>query len=331
MIALFKQKSPANLVMLLIFGLLIKMPYLLQPASLPGTLPGGLLFQGLLQVLAGGNPHSLTAALVAFALLYSQALMINYGVNEHRLTQKFTFLPGMAYLLTTSLVPEWNLLSPPLVASTLIIWAILKLFRTYNQQEVLGTLFNTGLIVGAASMVFFPSVAFLLCLLLGILILRPFRVNELLLFLMGALTPYYFYAVYLFLNDSLQLQTLFPPIHIDLPQVGQSIRLAVAAGFLTIPFMVGSWHIQAQLRKMLIQVRKYWTIVLFYLLLALLVPFINSNASLHNWVLALPAFAAFHACAYLYPTKKWVAPLMFWGTVAFVVAQQYGLLHFKGL
>ncbi len=327
MIALFKQKSPANLVMLLIFGLLIKMPYLLQPASLPGTLPGGLLYQALLQLLAAGNQHSLTASLVAFALLYAQALMINYGVNEHRLTQKFTFLPAMAYLLTTSLLPEWNLLSPPLMASTLIIWALLKLFRTYNQQAALGTLFNTGLILGLASMVFFPSAAFVFCLLLGILILRPFRVNELLLFLMGTLTPYYFYAVYLFLNDSLQLQTLFPALSFSLPQVGQSIRLAVAAVFLTIPFMVGAWHIQAQLRKMLIQVRKYWTLVLFYLLLALAVPFVNSSASLHNWVLALPAFAAFHACAYLYPSKKWVAPLLFWSTVAFVLAQQYGLIH----
>lgn len=331
MIALFKQKSPANLVMLLIFGLLIKMPYLLQPASLPGTLPGGLLYQGLVQLLTNGNQHSLAASLIAFGLLYGQALMINYGVNEHRLTQKFTFLPGMAYLLITSLLPEWNLLSPPLVASTLIIWALLKLFRTYNQQEVLGTLFNAGLVLGLASMVFFPSAAFVFCLLLGILILRPFRVNELLLFVMGALTPYYFYSVYLFLNDSLHLQTIFPPVTFDLPQVGHSIRLAVAAGFLTIPFMVGAWHIQAQLRKMLIQVRKYWTIVLFYLLLALLVPFINSNASLHNWVLTLPAFAAFHACAYLYPTKKWVAPLLFWSTAAFVLAQQYGLLHLKGL
>jgi hypothetical protein len=211
-IALFKQKSPANLVLLLIFGLLIKMPYLLHP-QVPQVIPsGGLLYPAILSLFGSGTGGNMSAAFLAFGLQYLQALMINYLVNEHRLTTKHTFLPAMSYLLITSLLPDWSLLSPPLLASTLIIWAFLMLFRLYNQQVVKGAVFNIGLIIGLSSMTFFPSAAFLICLLLGLLILRPFRLNEIILFLIGALTPYYFYSVYLFLTDRLTLANVFPSI-----------------------------------------------------------------------------------------------------------------------
>jgi len=94
--------------------------------------------------------------------------------------------------------------------------------------------------------------------------------------------------------------------------------------------VIGSYHIQFYLRKMVIQVRKNWSLVFIWLLIALMVPFINSHDEFHNWVLAMPAFAAFHAAAYLYPAKRWLPLLLFWSTVAFVLAQQYGLIHWKG-
>ncbi|OLY91745.1 hypothetical protein SAMN05444008_12917 [Cnuella takakiae] len=321
---MFKQKSPANLVVLLIFGVLIKMPYLLHPQVVQAAPTDGLLYPSMHAALGNGNGALYTGALTAFLLLYGQAMMINYAVNEHRLTAKHSFLPAMAYLLITSLMPEWNYFSPPLLASTLIIWAILRLFRVYNVASIKSTVFNIGLILGLSALIYFPAAAFLLLLLLGILILRPFRVNELVLLALGAITPFYFFAVYLFLSDRLTVANIFPSIYFDVPNVQQSLRLAIAAVFLVLPFIIGAFHIQNHLRKMLIQVRKNWSIVLIWLLLALLIPFVNSRDDWHNWVLAMPAFAAFHAAAYLYPTKKWVPLLLFWGTVAWVLALQYG-------
>ncbi len=315
---------------LLIFSVLIKMPYLLHPKVLAAGPSDGLLYPWLLQALGVGTGALYAGALAAFVLLYGQAMMINYAVAEHRLTTKSSFLPAMAYLLITSLLPEWNYFSPPLLASTLVIWVVLKLFRIYNLPSVKGREFNAGLIVGICSMIYFPSAVFLLLLLLGVLILRPFRLNELILLVLGAVTPYYFFSVYLFLNDRLALQAIFPRFSFDLPNMRQSVQLAIVAFFLVLPFIIGSYHIQLHLGKMLIQVRKNWSLVLIWLLLALLVPFINSHDEFHTWVLAMPAFAAFHAAAYLYPARRWLPLLLFWGTLAFVLAQQYGLVHWKG-
>jgi membrane-associated HD superfamily phosphohydrolase len=100
--------------------------------------------------------------------------------------------------------------------------------------------------------------------------------------------------------------------------------VAAAIVFLGVPFLMGGYFIQTQLRKMLIQARKNWSILLLYVLLSLLIPFINSEHSLHNWVIVVAPFAAFHACAYLYPKRMAVSTLLFFLTVGFILFQQYG-------
>jgi hypothetical protein len=74
---------------------------------------------------------------------------------------------------------------------------------------------------------------------------------------------------------------------------------------------------------MLIQVRKNWSLLLLYLVLALLIPFMNSVASLHYWALAAAPFAAFHSSAYLYLQNRKIPLLLFLLTLAFIFIQQY--------
>lgn len=324
MIALFKQKSPANIIILLIFGLLIKLPLFLYPKEVVATDNDGQLYRALVHAI---NPTTgsgaLLASVIAFFLLYVQALMINYLVNEYRMTTRQTYLPGMAYLLITSLLPEWSVLSAALVSNLLIILIFTALFSLYNQGAVNSKIFNIGLMAGITSFIFFPSLIFALAIILGLMILRAFRLNEFFLLLMGAATPYYFYAAYLFLTDRFVASSFFPQVFLQVPQVQRSLWLVGSTLLLAIPFLIGGYFIQGQLRKMLIQARKNWSILLLFLLLAFGVPFINSTSSFHTWVLTAAPFAAFHASAYLYPTRKWLPVLLFFGTVVFIISQQF--------
>jgi hypothetical protein len=75
---------------------------------------------------------------------------------------------------------------------------------------------------------------------------------------------------------------------------------------------------------MLIQVRKNWSLVLIFLLFALVVPFINNDTKgFENWILAAVPFAAFHACSYLYPPQRWLPAVIFWISILFILALQY--------
>jgi hypothetical protein len=326
-IAIFKQKSPGNVAVLLLFGLLLKLPLFLYPKNIVASQIDGRLYQWLVSLLPSGNAASYSV--IAFILLYTQALMINYLVNEYRMISKGTYLPAMAYLLITSLLPEWNYFSSPMLANSFIIWIFIYLFKLYNSNNARAEIYNIGLIAGITSYIYFPSAAFAICVLLGLMILKPFRLNEIVLFILGGTTPYYFHVVYLFLFSQLNFANFFPHISVKVPAIKNSIWLAGSILLLTIPFLVGGYYVQVHLRRMLIQVRKNWSILLLYLLLAFLVPFINSDQSFHTWILTAVPFATFHACAYFYPTKKWFPLLLFFITIGYILYQQYGALTWQ--
>jgi len=326
-IAIFKQKSPGNVAVLLIFGLLLKLPLFLYPKNIVASQIDGRLYQWLISLLPADNTR--LYSIIAFLLLYIQALMINYMVNEYRMIIKATYLPAMAFLLLTSLLPEWNFLSSPMLANTFIIWMFIYLFRLYNSANAKAQVYNIGLIAGITSYIYFPSAAFIVCILLGLMILKPFRWNEIVLFFLGCLTPYYFHAVNLFLFSKLNFANFFPHISIQPPDIKNSIWLAGGIFLLTVPFLIGGYYVQANLRRMLIQVRKNWSVLLIYLLLAFFIPFINSDQSFHTWILVTVPFAAFHACAYFYPLKRWFPLLMFFITIGYILYQQYGTLTWQ--
>lgn len=325
MISLFRQKTPGNVIVLLIFGFLLKAPLFLYPKPVVVSENDEDLYHGLADwLLSAGNSAPFWASIVAFVLLYTQALMVNYLMNAFRMMSKATYLPGMAYLLVTSLLPEWSFLSSPLVASTLIILAFIILFRLYNLQEASGRIYNMGLLLGISSYIYFPSVAFMLCLLLGMMILKPFKLNEIVLFFLGSLTPYYFYGAYLFLTGNFSFENFVPHVSVKVPEVKSTVWLAISTLFLTLPFLVGGFFVQGQLHKMLIQVRKNWSIMLLYLILAFFVPFINTYTSFSNWVLVAVPFACFHAATYFYTGNRWVANGLFVLTLGYILYLQYG-------
>ena len=324
MIAIFKQKSPGNVVISLLFALLLKLPVFLYPKTVVASPVDGRLYQWFISLLPPDSP--MVYSVLAFTLLYTQALMINYMVNEYRMIIKATYLPAMAYLLITSLLPEWNYLSSPMLANSFIIWMFIYLFRLYNSNNAKAQVYNIGLITGLTSYIYFPSAAFFLCVLLGLMILKPFRVNEIVLFFLGCLTPYYFHGVYLFLFGQFNLLNFLPQLSIQIPVLKNSIWLAGSILLLTVPFLAGGYFVQANLGRMLIQVRKNWSVFLVYLLLAFFVPFINSDRSFETWVLVAVPFAAFHACAYFYPIKRWFPLIIFFVTIGYILYQQYGTL-----
>lgn len=322
---MFRQKSPGNIVVLLFFGLFLKLPLFLWPKQIAATQNDEDFYHWLLGWLNGfGAGSALACSFFAFALLYVQALMVNYLVAEYRLMPKPTYLPAMAYLLLTSLLPEWSYLSSPLVATTFIIWAFVKLFRLYNTVNARGPIFNIGLLLGISAYFYFPSACFLICVLVGLVVLKPFRLHEVILFLVGCLTPFYFMGTLLFLSDQLKLAGFFPHVSLQVPVVKSTIPLAVSILMMALPFLIGGFFIQSHLHKMLIQVRKAWSILLFYLLLAFFIPFVNSNSSFHNWILLTVPFACFHASTYFYPARKWMPNVLFFLTVGFIFYLQYG-------
>lgn len=324
MIGIFKQKTPVNIFLLLVFAVLIKLPMFMNP-HVAVTKPGdSILYKAIIDFISPfGKSNPVIYPGLAFVLLFVQALMLTRFMNVQRMLSQQGYLPGMAYLLISSLLPEWNYFSAPLIVNTILLFVLSGLFKTYNQTNAKGSIFNIGLALGVVSFLFFPALTFIIWILFALAIMRPFKLNEWLLCILGLTTPFYFYAVYLFITGQWSWQALLPYFSIGTPSVKQSVWLAGSAFLIVLPFLAGGYLVQDGLRRMLIQVRKGWSLLLLFLLGAFFIPFVNSGDNFENWVFTAIPFAAFHSCTYLYSSFRIFPMAIFWLSVAFVLAYQY--------
>ena len=154
-------------------------------------------------------------------------------------------------------------------------------------------------------------------------VMRPFRFTEWLICLLGITTPFYFYAIYTVIDGSWSWNEFVPRISIDFPSLKQSAWLSGSVFLIMIPFLTGGYYVQENLRRMLINVRKGWSLLLLYLLAALLLPFVNSSNTFENWIMAMVPMAAFHGYTYFYSAWRIYPLIVFWLTVAFIIGYQY--------
>ena len=325
MIGLFKQKTPANILFVFILGILLKLP-LLKHSRLPEIHEkAAVLYKLLISFLNSfGDMSSTIYILLTYLLLFSQAMQLNKLINDFRMTQRVTFLPSVSYMLLTSLFPEWNFFSAPLLVNSLILFVFIRLFKLYNQSNVKGSVYNIGLAIGICAFIFLPSIFLFGWLLVGLLIIRTFRINEWLICFVGVLTPFYFYFAWLLFSGFKDWDHVFSSFWISMPDYTISIWTFTSIFTTVIPLLIGGYLVQANLRKVLIQVRKNWSILFIYLLFVFFIPFLNNeNTGFENWMLITIPIAAFHSCAYIYPKRKWLPSLIFWIIVLFILIYQY--------
>lgn len=320
----FKANNPYNTFLLLVYGLLLKLPMFLHPAIPIPQQTDGFLFKALLTQLTVtiGNAVPVIYPIISFLLLYTQAVTFNKLANDEKLMQKPNYLTAMAYLLITSLFKEWNILSAPLIVNTLLIWVWANMSGMYNTKTAKSTLFNIGIAIGVATFFYFPSIAFSILIIAGLTVTRPFKLAEWLLALLGIITPYYFLLAYVFFTDKWKGYNL-PGFSIGLPKFYESSWALAAIIIVLSTTLIGLFYIQQNFRRQLVQSRKSWNLVFLYFLVAVFIPFINATHTFQYWILCAVPLSAFVGSAFLYPQKKWFPLLLHWLMVAFVVAFSY--------
>lgn len=324
MIGIFRQKNPANALLLLFYALVLKFPLFLHPVA-PALHPEDnylyrLILKGL-NSFFGGAP--VLYSVLTFLLLISQALLFNSICNHHKVLPKPNFLFGMSYILITSLLPDWSHFSAPLLINTVMIWVWYRMMELYNTNRPGTAIFNIGLFTGIVSLLYIPAVAFLLLVLSGLLTMRAFRVREWFVGLLGFTFPYYFLFLFLYLFGHWNWADIMPKIVFNVPAFPSSIWISLGMVWMIVPFMIGGYFVQKNLSKFLIQIRKSWSLLLLFLLVAVVIILINRVNSYENWIIMAVPFSAFHAAAYFYPNKTLAPNILHWLIVGYILAMNY--------
>lgn len=233
------------------------------------------------------------------------------------------YLPAMSYILITSLMKEWSLFSAPLLVNTLLIGLFYRMIQLYNSNKAVSSIFNIGFVMGLTTLLYKPAILFILLIWLALFIMRPFAIREWLLGLLGVTTPYYFLGIILFLNNQFAWAKILPIIHFTLPVLPDSLKVTLGILLLMLGFVIGGFYVQNNLNKMLIQVRKNWSLLLLYLMVAALMLLTNGKENYVSWLLFAVPLSAFHASAYFYPNNKTFPLVLQWNMFAFAVYINY--------
>lgn len=285
---------------------------------------------GLLSIILDRYILSLPATirfLLFHALITVQAIRLNMAMNELRMYPSTTFVPAMTYVLLTATISQWCAISPALVTNSLVIWIFIKLSRLYNHPSPKTLLFNTGLIAGLSVICYHPMAILIGVVLFALAVVRPFRLAEWLVLLIGIVLPYYFVLSVLYLTDRLPaIGSMLPDFYLGLPAGSYDKILLWGMSYLALILLFGLFFWQVSIGRMVIQIRKNWGVMMVFLLTLLPVPFIFQLGGLESGLLALIPVSAFAANAFANPRNLGLPNLLFMLALAVIAINNWYLL-----
>jgi hypothetical protein len=324
MINQFRTLNPINLLLLFAYTFFMRM-------AIFADLPEQLNFEFLepyakffIQIPIGNSISSGTNVIIAGILIFIQAILFNRVINNHGLLNKPNYLPALLYITGASLFMPFLVLSPTLVSLFLLIWAMDKFLKMGKSPGAIMIMFDIGMIIGVATLIYFPFIVMLLLLWLSLLLYRSFSWREWISGLIGFLTIFFFLAVFYYWNDDIHLfYKIWLPLANKFPSV---FKINYNDYLVLVPVLIMMILAMIQLRenffRSFISTRKAFQLLFFMFLLGIVGFYTKPDFVLSHFLLCVPPGAVLLAYYFSNATKRWFYESLF---LVLVIAIQYFL------
>ncbi len=305
MLGFFRTNQITANFLLILYVVLVRSAIFIFPQDWE-PVSSGLFSDGVYRLVGASG---LWPAVLAAVLVFVQAVLVNSLVAKFRIANEITYFPGVFYVLLSSSIPEFHYLSPALMANTFYILAFYELFHTYKKLSAASWLFNLGLWLSIASLFYFSYIIFILFALIGVGVLRAFRLKEQIMILCGYAVPYYLTWVYYFWIED--LGTFYTSFSGQIGMLtfaegsnwGIFIKLAFIGVFLLIA--ITSFGIYKQKKN--IQVQKYISILFWALLVSALSLFFQEKIALEHLLILTPPLGILISFNFLHFENRQIA------------------------
>ena len=253
--------------------------------------------------------HYLTSTTIILIL----AFYFNFILNKNKIVEKNGYLPALLFVLTSSLMADFNLVTNELIAFVIVFISVFSLYNTILNDSNHSGLFDAGFYMGLATLVYKPIFFLVFFLLICVIILRTVHIRDLILTILGFFIPVFLVGTYCFLINRFSLFSthLFPSIthHILLFKQHEILEYAKLI-ILGVFIMGGILKGQTESIKSIVPVRKFYGISLL-LILGLLPTLLFADKL---WITAF-IFFVIPFSFYLYTIVKdvkriWIAELI---------------------
>lgn len=326
MIVLFQERNPFLVPILAIVALALKWGFISQPIVENGMVAGGLIGQWLQNEQTQSIPHALGSA-IAIIILFLAGLLFNYQLTGKRMYPKSHLLTALSFVALTSIFAGVQYLHPGMI----MLFFTLNLFRLSTRLYQSGSpktlISNMGLLVGAGVLLYHPFWWMVPYALLAIAIMRPFKMNEWVLFLVSLFIPAYLLLSYQYLTNQWNPLSNLPDWKLTLAWPVVNRWWVVAAVMVTIWLLLGFAAWQKSNQRMLIETRKNWTLLLLLGIFSLPPLFFSDGNYAEALTLLLLPVSAFCTYAFLPAKRGWRHTAWFWILVALAATNSWAVLH----
>jgi hypothetical protein len=266
------------------------------------------------------NSHNL-GVILSFLLVSLMAfLMVNFNTTVFFIHER-TFLPAFFYVLFGGLFPDQQLLNPVIPASIFLMLAIMRIMDGYHKTGTAYNYFDAGILISTGSLFYANLIWFGLLVIIGIALLRTGNAKEIVISVLGLLTPYlitfgiYYvlgkdiFALMKLIGDNLFTRSTFYPLP----------RLTVVALILIVALIIVSLvQLMQRMNSKKIKSRKTFSLMIWTLLISITVYFALPSASVELvWLISIPV--SYFLTHYFVFIKKKLVPEILFSFLCFII------------
>ena len=267
---------------------------------------------------AGLNPNITTGFrfldfILLFFLVTGQAIYLNYIVNNYKLTRVDSHLTSLVFVLLNSVFLWFFELNWAVIANTFVVMALHQLFRLYGTKNHFSIIFNTGLLIGMAGMIYFPMALYMLVFCMFLIYTTTPTWRDFVIAFIGFFVPTAYYIIYqiivktgLIINYNTDVQHLFAVSWETLAPVHQLQLLGWA-----IVFVFALIYLLATIGSSVIKKRKLLMMTLLMLVVGLNSLWLNQyDFSATLLIISIP-ISIIMAIFFQNIKKIWLAEIIF--------------------
>lgn len=246
---------------------------------------------GVLSNIIGTNP--LPGMILTIILVSIMAfLMVNLNTTQFFITER-TFLPGFIYVLLSGLFPQFQLLNPVIIGAVFLMIALRRIMDSYRVKGTAYNFFDAGLIIAVGSLFYANLIWFGLLTIVGIGLFRTGNPREILLSILGLVTPYIL-TIATYYASGREISEFLSAVHFNLMERHTEFAFTpltvVALIFTALLVFAALFDLVIHINSKKIQTRKTFSLLFWTLLITVgLYLFVPSASIELVWIAAIPA------------------------------------------
>lgn len=226
--------------------------------------------------------HSILACLMCYVI----GVLMSQLANKGRIFKKQNLYPGFFFVIFSSLVADFQVLSPALIASLLFVFFVQACMKIYRNHYSALDIFNVGLFAALATLIYVHFSILLVASFIGLLYFKSTSLKDILKLLFGALSAFiicislcYYFDLFSFdfLNDLGRSKYLFSADYLTI----ERCSLILALGLFLI---IGIISYDSYQKKKIIDARKKITFLYILLVFLLPIPLIFNSSDIYSFL-----------------------------------------------